>query len=75
MVWLAIEARSNSYRLMQHSDVASKEILAYHWHPNDSELRDPHLHIRSVARVHFPASRVCFEDLVCMLIKYYGVVP
>jgi hypothetical protein len=70
-----VSTREYSYRLMQRSDVASKEILAYHWHPNDSELRDPHLHIRSIARVHFPTSRVCLEDFVRMLIKYYGVRP
>jgi hypothetical protein len=68
-----VSTREYSYRLMQRSDVASREILAYRWHPNDSELRDPHLHIRSIARVHFPTSRVCVEDFVCMLIKYYGV--
>jgi hypothetical protein len=70
-----VSTREYSYRLMQRSDVASKEILSYHWHPNDSELRDPHLHIRAVARVHFPTSRVCLEDFIRMLIKYYGVVP
>jgi len=70
-----VSTREYSYRLMQRSDVASREILAYHWHPNDSELRDPHLHIRSIARVHFPTSRVCLEDFVGMLIKYYGVRP
>jgi hypothetical protein len=68
-----VSTREYSYRLMQKSDVASKELLAYHWHPNDSELRDPHLHIRSIARVHFPTSRVCVEDFISMLIKYYGV--
>ena len=70
-----VSTREYSYRLMQRSDIASREILAYHWHPNDSELRDPHLHIRSIARVHFPTSRVCLEDFVRMLIKYYGVRP
>jgi hypothetical protein len=59
-----VSTREYSYRLMQRSDVASREILAYRWHPNDSELRDPHLHIRSIARVHFPTSRVCVEDFV-----------
>jgi hypothetical protein len=70
-----VSTREYSYRLMQRSDVASKEILAYHRHPNDSELRNPHLHIRSISRVHFPTSRVCLEDFICMLIKYYGVRP
>jgi hypothetical protein len=70
-----VSTREYSYRLLQGIDVASREILAYHWHPNDSALRDPHLHIRSVGRVHFPTSRICLEDFVCMLIKYYGVRP
>ncbi len=70
-----VSTREYSYRLLQRSDVASREVLAYHWHPNDSALRDPHLHIRSVPRVHFPTSRVCLEDFVSMLIKYYGVRP
>jgi hypothetical protein len=70
-----VSTREYSYRLLQRSDVASREILAYHWHPNDSELRDPHLHIRSVPRVHFPTSRVCLEDFIGMLIKYYGARP
>jgi len=69
-----VSTREYSYRLMRRSDIASEEILAYHWHPNDSELRDPHLHVRSIARVHFPTSRVCLEDFVRMLIKYYGVI-
>jgi hypothetical protein len=68
-----VSTREYSYRLLKRVDVASEEILAYHWHPNDSELRDPHLHIRSVARVHFPTSRVCLEDFIYMLINYYGV--
>jgi len=70
-----VSTREYSYRLLERSNIASKEILAYHWHPNDSDLRDPHLHIRCVPRVHFPTSRVCVEDVVCMLIKYYGVRP
>jgi hypothetical protein len=70
-----VSTREYSYRLLQRVDVASKEILAYHWHPNDSALRDPHLHVASVPRVHFPTSRVCLEDFVSMLIRYYGVRP
>jgi hypothetical protein len=70
-----VSTREYSYRLLHRVDVASREILAYHWHPHDSELRDPHLHIRSVPRVHFPTSRVCIEDFVWMMIKYYGVRP
>ena len=70
-----VSTREYSYRLLQRVDVASQEILAYHWHPHDSDLRDPHLHIRSIPRVHFPTSRICIEDFLWMLIKYYGVRP
>jgi hypothetical protein len=70
-----VSTREHSYRLLHGVDVASREILAYHWHPHDSELRDPHLHIRSIPRVHFPTSRVCIEDFVWMMIKYDGVRP
>ncbi len=59
-----VSTREYSYRLLERSNIASKEILGYHWHPNDSALRDPHLHIRCVPRVHFPTSRVCVEDVV-----------
>jgi len=70
-----VSTREYSYRLLQRVDVASREILAYHWHPNDSAVRDPHLHIRSVPRVHFSTSRVCLEHFIGMLINYYGVRP
>ena len=55
-----VSTREYSYRLLERSNIASKEILAYHWHPHDSDLRDPHLHIGRVPRVslsYFP--RVC----------------
>jgi hypothetical protein len=67
-----VSTREYSYRLLQRVDVASREILACHGHPHDSELRDPHLHIRSIPRVQSPTSRVCTEDFVCLVIKYYG---
>lgn len=70
-----VSTREYSYRLLQQVDVASREVLAYHWHPNDSAVRDPHLHVRAVPRVHFPTSRVCLGDFVSMLINYYGVRP
>jgi len=60
-------------------------ILAYHWHPNDFDLRSPHLHIRitpqmgspeierRISRAHFPTSRVSLEDFVFLLLKYYDI--
>lgn len=69
-----VTTREYSYRLLKRRDIATDEqILSYHWHPHDSELRDPHLHIGKVPRVHFPTSRVCLEDFIRMLIAYYGV--
>lgn len=61
-----------SYVLYQMTDEASEEILSYHWHPQDSAVHSPHLHVRCVPRVHFPTSRVCIEDFVWMVIQYYG---
>lgn len=63
-----VSTRGYSYRLLQRVDVASREILAYHWRPHDSELHTTH--IRSIPRVHFPTSRVCIEDFIWMLINY-----
>jgi hypothetical protein len=70
-----VKTREYSYRLVGRQDVAAEDIVAYHWHPNDSDLRSPHLHLADVARVHFPTSRVCLEDFIMMLIRYYDVRP
>lgn len=69
------KTRFYSYRLSQQADVGAKEVLAYHWHPLESDVRHPHLHVACVPRVHFPTSRVCLEDVIEMLIRYYGVRP
>jgi hypothetical protein len=70
------KTRNYSYTLLRiPSDEQPVEVLSYHWHPHDSALRDPHLHLSVVPRVHFPTSRVCLEDVVRMLIRYYDVVP
>ncbi|HXO35621.1 MAG TPA: hypothetical protein VN901_25055 [Candidatus Acidoferrales bacterium] len=65
------KTREYSYRLVETEDIAAADIVAYHWHPNDSEVRTPHLHIPAHPRVHFPTSRVCLEDFILMLIKYF----
>jgi hypothetical protein len=61
--------------------------IAYHWHPDDFQLREPHLHIsltptvgyppidQKISRAHFPTSRVCLEDFVEFLIRYYDIKP
>jgi hypothetical protein len=63
-----------SYRLLGDQN-QEEEILAYHWHPNDFDVKYPHLHVRSAPRVHFPTSRVCLEDFVLLLIRYYNARP
>jgi len=69
------KTREYSYRLVAAGDIAAPDIIAYHWHPHDSDLRSPHLHIADVPRVHFATSRVCLEDFVMMLIRYYDIRP
>ena len=70
-----VRTREYSYKLSSQGRVDANEVLAYHWHPNAFDVRHPHLHVRRVPRVHFPTSRVCLEDIVEMLIRYYGVRP
>jgi hypothetical protein len=60
---------------MAEEDIAAQDIVAYHWHPNDSDLRSPHMHVADVPRVHFPTSRVSLEDFIVMTIRYYDVRP
>lgn len=69
------KTKQYSYRLLRHPADDTQEILGYHWHPDDSAVRYPHLHIRSIPRVHFPTSRVCLEDFILLLVKYYEVKP
>jgi hypothetical protein len=81
-------SREYSYVLSTSDDYADHGIVSYHWHPHlDSEVRDPHLHLhierdadtplleRLIPRVHFPTSRVCLEDFIWMLIRYYRIKP
>jgi hypothetical protein len=69
------KTREYSYRLTTGMRSGQRETVAYHWHPNEFEVRYPHLHVGKVPRVHFPTSRVCLEDFILMLIRYYGVEP
>jgi hypothetical protein len=71
-----VSTREYSYRLSDSPNIEDDDILAYHWHPNDFEVRYPHLHVRAVeGDIHFPTSRVCVEDFILLLIKYYDVRP
>ena len=69
------KTREYSYRLVANEDITAQDIIAYHWHPHESDLRSPHLHVASLPRVHFATSRVSLEDFVMMLIRYYDVKP
>jgi len=51
------------------------EIVSYHWHPEESAVREPHLHVACVPRIHFPTSRVSVERFIRMLIDYYDIQP
>lgn len=70
-----VSTREYSYRLSNSQCIEDDDIIAYHWHPREFEVRYPHLHVRSVKRVHFPTSRVCIEDFARLLIDYYDVKP
>jgi hypothetical protein len=77
--------REYSYVFSDSSDHTYHGILSYHWHPEDFNVRHPHLHIRitpqigspeierKIARAHFPTSRVCLEDFVLLLLNYYDI--
>lgn len=70
-----VNTREYSYRLSDSQNVNDADLIAYHWHPNEFEVRYPHLHVRALKRVHFPTSRVCLEDFVRLMIDYYDVRP
>lgn len=77
--------REYSYVFSDTPEFTHHGILAYHWHPHDFDLRSPHLHLRitpqmgcpeierKISRAHFPTSRVCLEDFVFLLLKYYDI--
>jgi len=82
-----VHTRQYSYVFSTTQSSTHHGRVAYHWHPNDFELRDPHLHIsltptvgyppidQKISRAHFPTSRVCLEDFVEFLIRYYDIKP
>jgi hypothetical protein len=77
--------REYSYVFSASSAHTDHGILAYHWHPHESAVRIPHLHLKvtvqtgtpviegKISRAHFPTSRVCLEDFVYLLVKYYDI--
>jgi hypothetical protein len=68
------------YRLDDETDA---EILSYHWHPENEEDRDPHLHLKKGAmigreelqRAHLPTGRVAIERVILFVIREFGVRP
>lgn len=82
-----VRTRFYSYILLEEPEVARHGVVSYHWHPHDSAVRFPHLHIKitgqlgypdleqKINRAHYPTSRVCLEDFVLLLIRYYDVKP
>ena len=65
-------------------DGNGKEIIAYHWHPNQgSAFSFPHLHIESgiganlgeIHKYHIPTGRVAFEDVLRLAVMEFGVEP
>jgi hypothetical protein len=63
------------YTLNAQIDGTWKEIVSYHWHPDETAVREPHLHVgcECWARVHFPTRRISVERFIDMLFDYYGI--
>ena len=66
------------------TDAAGSEVFAYHWHPvGHGWVTGPHLHLGpaigrispSAGQAHFPTGPVAIEDVIAMMIRWFGVVP
>jgi hypothetical protein len=73
------------------SDLDSRELLAFHWHPSGVSAHvSPHLHISSqlpeislgarqprirLSDMHLPTGFITFADIVRLLIDEFGVEP
>lgn len=76
-----------SYIFSDSPAFAYHGVFSYHWHPDEFNVRHPHLHLRitpelgypeierKIAKAHYPTSRVCIEDFILLLIKYYDIQP
>lgn len=76
-----IKTRAYMYTL---EDENHREILGFHWHPEASEVRFPHLHIYEAAgqkirpeirKIHFHTDRVAFEEFCLILLRDFAVEP
>lgn len=78
----AWQATTVGYQYQLHTD-DDEEILAYHWHPEDSGPDHPHLHISSGAgtlrpefhRAHLPTGELPLEDFLAFVIRDFAVRP
>jgi hypothetical protein len=82
-----VHTRYYNYVFADGPEPSHHGVVSYHWHPSDFALRDPHLHLRitqqvgypeierKIGKAHYPTSRICLEDFVLMLIKYYDIPP
>jgi hypothetical protein len=66
------------------TDDEGREYFAYHWHPGGrSRFTWPHLHLGPAlgqmgsfaTQAHFPTGPVALEDVIGMMIRWFGVVP
>jgi len=78
-----VETRLYDYAL---ENQYGHEIIAFHWHPESEHetVEFPHLHLghgaadrlrRELYDVHFPTTRIAFEELRILLLDYFGVEP
>lgn len=80
--WKA-STRSYVYSVFGSSEPGAKPELSWHWHPNSSRVKDPHLHVYSpvdvcgqpISDLHIPGDRVAFENVVRFLFVEMHVVP
>ena len=49
-----VHTREYSYIFSSNADPGGKSVLSYHWHPEASAVRDPHLHISITPQVGYP---------------------
>ena len=66
------------------TDDDDRELFAYHWHPvSRSRFTWPHLHLGpalgqlapAAGQAHFPTGPVAIEDVIGMMIRWFGIVP
>lgn len=83
LMWGGLKVTTLAYEYaIENSD--GHEILAYHWHPHQSDFTFPHLHVchgagtglrDEIRKIHFRTDRMAFEDFGLQLIRDFGVVP